>query len=166
MSLVHAPRLVLLDEPTAGLDPASRAALWGHVRELRETTGMTVLLSTHYLDEADALCDRVLVMSRGRLLADGPPTRIKRQIGPDTLVVTAASESELPGLVAVLQAATGSAPQVSGPEVSVRFPGGTSGLADLLAGLREMGLRPESIELRPPTLDEAFLALTAEGATT
>ena len=164
MSLVHAPRLVFLDEPTVGLDPASRANLWTHVRELRDTSGMTVLLSTHYLDEADALCDRLLVISGGRLIADGPPAQIKRMMSPDTLIVTAASETELPDLLAVLAEATGEAPDASGLEVSVRLNGGAGALAAVLAGIDAASLTATSVELRPPSLDEAFLMLTAEQA--
>lgn len=162
MSLVHAPRLVFLDEPTVGLDPASRASLWEHVRELRDASGVTVLLSTHYLDEADALCDRLLVISGGRLIADGSPARIKRRIGPDTLIVAATSEEDLPSLVSVLGRSAGDAPHVSGLEVSVRFPGGAGALEGVLRDLRDASVSPASLELRPPTLDEAFLALTAE----
>jgi ABC-2 type transport system ATP-binding protein len=162
MSLVHSPRLVFLDEPTVGLDPASRAILWAHVRELRDTSGMTVLLSTHYLDEADALCDRLLVISGGRLIADGPPAQIKRMVGPDTLTVTVASETALPDLLAVLADATGEKPEVSGREVSVRFAGGTGALAAVLARIDAASLTTKSVELRPPTLSEAFLALTSK----
>ena len=164
MSLVHNPRLVFLDEPTVGLDPASRAGLWAHVRELRDTSGLTVLLSTHYLDEADALCDRLLVISGGRLIADGPPAQIKRMMGPDTLIVTAASEAELPGLLTVLKQATDAPPEVSGLEVRVRFAGGTGALAAVLAKIDAASLATESVELRPPSLDEAFLALTSKEA--
>ena len=164
MSLVHAPRLVFLDEPTVGLDPAARANLWTHVRELRDTSGMTVLLSTHYLDEADALCDRLLVISSGRLISDGPPAQIKRMMGPDTLIVTAASEAQLPDLLAVLTEATGETPDASGLEVSVRFAGGTGALAAVLARVDAASLTATGVELRPPSLDEAFLTLTAEDA--
>lgn len=164
MSLVHAPRLVFLDEPTVGLDPASRANLWAHVRELRDTSGMTVLLSTHYLDEADALCDRLLVISRGRLIADGPPAQIKRMIGPDTLIVTAAAEAELPALLNVLADATGETPDASGLEARVRITGGAGSVAAVLARIDAVSLTVTSVELRPPTLDEAFLALTTEEA--
>ena len=165
MSLVHSPRLVFLDEPTVGLDPGSRASLWTHVRELRDTAGLTVLLSTHYLDEADALCDRLLVISGGRLIADGPPAQIKRMMGPDTLTITAASETELPDLLTVLTEATGEKPEVSGLDVSVRFAGGTGALATVLARIDAASLATESVELRPPTLDEAFLALTSKEVT-
>lgn len=162
MSLIHAPRLVFLDEPTVGLDPASRANLWAHVRELRDTSGITVLLSTHYLDEADALCDRLLVISGGRLIADGPPAQIKRMMGPDTLIVTATLETEIPDLVSVLAGATGETPESSGLEVSTRFAGGACALAAVLGRIDATSLNVTSVELRPPSLDEAFLALTTE----
>ena len=162
MSLVHAPRLVFLDEPTVGLDPASRAGLWAHVRELRDTAGMTVLLSTHYLDEADALCDRLLVISKGRLIADGPPSKIKRMMGPDTLIVSVPSEPEVARLIPLLREATGEEPTASGVEVSVRFAGGAGALAGILNATHDASLPVASVELRPPSLDEAFIALTTE----
>lgn len=162
MSLVHAPRLVFLDEPTVGLDPASRAGLWGHVRELRDTAGMTVLLSTHYLDEADALCDGLLVISKGRLIADGPPSKIKRMMGPDTLIVSVPSEPEVARLIPLLREATGEEPTASGVEVSVRFAGGAGALAGILNAAHDASLPVASVELRPPSLDEAFIALTTE----
>ncbi|MEV5409399.1 ATP-binding cassette domain-containing protein [Thermopolyspora sp. NPDC052614] len=83
MSLLHRPRLLFLDEPTTGLDPQSRANLWDHVRRLRERDGMTVFLTTHYLDEADALCDRVLIIDHGRIVTEGTPAALKAELGPD-----------------------------------------------------------------------------------
>ncbi len=82
-ALVNRPRLLVLDEPTIGLDPIARSGVWQRVRELREATGMTVLLTTHYMDEADELCDRVGLMHRGRLRAVGEPQRLKAELGPD-----------------------------------------------------------------------------------
>jgi ABC-2 type transport system ATP-binding protein len=85
MGLLHQPGLLFLDEPTTGLDPQSRANLWSHVRRLREESGMTVFLTTHYLDEADALCDRILIIDHGRIVAAGTPAELKAVHGADTL---------------------------------------------------------------------------------
>jgi ABC-type sugar transport system ATPase subunit len=82
LGLVHSPRLVFLDEPTTGLDPQSRSNLWDHIRRLREDLGTTVFLTTHYLDEADALCDRILVIDYGKIVAEGTPDELKRRTRP------------------------------------------------------------------------------------
>jgi len=88
VGLVHVPGLVFLDEPTTGLDPQARANLWQHIRGLREERGTTVFLTTHYLDEADALCDRILVIDHGAIVASGTPDELKSQVGGDVLTVT------------------------------------------------------------------------------
>src|SRR3954464_2477496 len=88
MGLVHAPGLVFLDEPTTGLDPQSRANLWGHIRGLRDEQGTTVFLTTHYLDEADALCDRLLVIDHGSIVAGGTPEELKRAVAGDAVPLT------------------------------------------------------------------------------
>ena len=82
-ALVNSPSLLILDEPTVGLDPMARDSVWERVREMQRDTGMTVLLTTHYMEEAEALCDRVAMMSHGRLAAEGPPDELRRQLGPD-----------------------------------------------------------------------------------
>ncbi len=88
LGLVHSPRLVFLDEPTTGLDPQSRSNLWDHIRRLREELGTTVFLTTHYLDEADALCDRVLVIDHGKIVAEGTPDELKRRISGDVVTLS------------------------------------------------------------------------------
>ncbi|GAB3890319.1 hypothetical protein GCM10027612_34320 [Microbispora bryophytorum subsp. camponoti] len=85
MGLLHRPELLFLDEPTTGLDPQSRANLWDHLRRLRERDGLTVFLTTHYLEEADALCDRVLIIDHGRIVAEGTPDELKSEHGARTL---------------------------------------------------------------------------------
>src|SRR5205823_7608317 len=95
LGLVHSPRLVFLDEPTTGLDPQSRSNLWDHIRRLREDLGTTVFLTTHYLEEADALCDRILVIDYGKIVAEGSPDELKRRISGDviTLSVTGGADA-------------------------------------------------------------------------
>ena len=87
LGLMHEPRLVFLDEPTTGLDPQSRANLWQHIRSLRDQTGVTILLTTHYLDEADALADRVMVMDHGQIVADDTPDALKSRISGDVVTL-------------------------------------------------------------------------------
>src|SRR3954451_1168254 len=104
VGLVHVPGLVFLDEPTTGLDPQARANLWQHIRGLREERGTTVFLTTHYLDEADALCDRILVIDAGRIVASGTPDELKSQVGGDVLTVTV-EQADQAGRVAGLMGA-------------------------------------------------------------
>ena len=87
MGLVHVPRLLFLDEPSTGLDPQSRANLWEHIRSLHAEHGTTLFLTTHYLDEADALCDRILVIDQGRIVAEGTPDALKRRVSGDLVLV-------------------------------------------------------------------------------
>ena len=94
LGLVHSPRLVFLDEPTTGLDPQSRSNLWEHIRGLRGELGSTVFLTTHYLDEADALCDRILVIDYGRIVAAGTPEELKRRISGDVITLTVSGDPD------------------------------------------------------------------------
>ncbi|MBO0824111.1 MAG: ATP-binding cassette domain-containing protein, partial [Actinobacteria bacterium] len=87
LSLVHEPAVLFLDEPTTGLDPQSRASLWDHIRGLRET-GTTVFLTTHYLEEADALCDRLMIMDHGLIVAEGTPRELKQQVAGDVILIS------------------------------------------------------------------------------
>src|SRR5918998_2630911 len=113
VGLIHVPELVFLDEPTTGLDPQARANLWQHIRALREGGGTTVFLTTHYLDEADALCDRILVIDSGRIVAAGTPDELKSQVGGDVLTVTV----ERPDEVARVARLVGALPGAEPPQV-------------------------------------------------
>jgi ABC-2 type transport system ATP-binding protein len=161
MGLVHVPGLVFLDEPTTGLDPQARANLWQHIRGLREERGTTVFLTTHYLDEADALCDRILVIDAGRIVAGGTPDQLKSEVGGDVLTVTAErldQAGEVARLVAALPGAE--APQVLDSQVVVRVPSGGSALVALVRELDAAGIAVAGIESRRPSLDDVFLGLT------
>src|SRR6059058_5352672 len=116
VGLVHVPELVFLDEPTTGLDPQARANLWQHIRALREERGTTVFLTTHYLDEADALCDRILVIDHGAIVAAGTPDQLKSGVGGDVLTVTV----EHPGQAARVAALVGALPGAEAPQVQDR----------------------------------------------
>src|SRR5215472_3502850 len=94
LGLIHSPAVIFLDEPTTGLDPQSRSNLWEHIRDLRERLGSTVFLTTHYLDEADALCDRVLVIDHGTIIAEGTPEELKRRISGDVVTLTVSRDPE------------------------------------------------------------------------
>src|SRR5665811_221154 len=125
--------LGLLDEPTTGLDPQARANLWVHVRALRDDRGSTVFLTTHYLDEADALCDRILVIDHGSIVAEGTPEALKQQISGDVIVLTAARADDTPRIAAIAAALPSvDSPVVDGMLVEVRVPSGAALLVPLL----------------------------------
>ncbi|WP_448625386.1 ATP-binding cassette domain-containing protein [Geodermatophilus sp. URMC 64] len=161
MGLVHQPGLVFLDEPTTGLDPQARANLWQHIRALREERGTTVFLTTHYLDEADALCDRILVIDHGVIVASGTPDELKSGVGGDVLTVTvadAAAAAEVARLVGALPGAE--QPQVADHRVVGRVPNGGAALVRLVRELDTAGVEVAGIESRRPSLDDVFLQLT------
>ena len=159
-SLVGRPRLLLLDEPTTGLDPRSRMELWQHIRRL-VAAGTDVLLTTQYLDEADHLAGQVVIIDHGRSVASGTPVELKRRIGSGTLEVRVGEGGD-PGAVArSLAAMAGEEPEVDLAlrRIRVRLPHGSDGQA---AGLRAVidVADLEEVSVRQPTLDEVFLALT------
>ena len=158
MGLVHVPRLLFLDEPSTGLDPQSRANLWEHIRGLHAEHGTTLFLTTHYLDEADALCDRILVIDQGRIVAEGTPDALKRRVSGD-LVLVGTGE---PGRVAAIAERLGQVTELGVEERTARFrvPDGASVLPGLLRELDAAGIAMTSVEVRRPSLDDVFLALT------
>ncbi len=161
LGLIHSPGLVFLDEPSTGLDPQSRANLWGHIRGLRDDRGASVFLTTHYLDEADALCDRVLVIDHGEIVASGTPDELKRQVSGDTVLLTAAPESDPEPLRAAAAASTG-VPTDIGADGVVRFvaPGAAALLPHLLRALDDAGIAIAALEVRAASLDDVFLSVT------
>jgi ABC-2 type transport system ATP-binding protein len=161
LGLVHVPQLVFLDEPTTGLDPQARANLWQHIQGLREERGTTVFLTTHYLDEADALCDRILVIDHGAIVASGTPDELKSQVGGDVLTVTvprADQVGEVARIVADLRGAE--EPQIVGDMVIGRVPHGGAALVELVRGLDRADITVSGVESRRPSLDDVFLGLT------
>ena len=160
MGLVHDPKLVFLDEPTTGLDPQARANLWTHISALRSERGSTVFLTTHYLDEADALCDRILVIDHGEIVASDTPETLKQQVAGDLIEVIVASADQVAPTAARLTALAGADAEVADRTVSVRVPRAGTELPGLLRSLDADGVALESIEVRRPTLDDVFLELT------
>ena len=161
VALVNDPDLIFLDEPTTGLDPQARVNLWGHIRALRDERGSTVFLTTHYLEEADALCDRILIIDNGTIVAAGTPEELKRQVSGDAIILTATNPADAPGIAAAA-AALGSdtPPHVDGSNISVRVPHGGTALPGLLRALDAKGLALAAVELRRPSLDDVFLTVT------
>jgi ABC-2 type transport system ATP-binding protein len=163
-SLVGAPRLLLLDEPTVGLDPAGRAEVWDAVRSL-VATGTDIVLTTHYLEEADELADQVVVIDRGKTIAAGTVSEIKAGIGRDVIEVALTDAGQLATAAAALERVT-SAPSIieqNTRRIHSQAETGISQLQAAITALEDAGIGVGEIGLRHPTLDEAFLALTASG---
>jgi ABC-2 type transport system ATP-binding protein len=163
-SLVGAPRLLLLDEPTTGLDPRSRIELWDAIRGL-VATGTDVLLTTQYLDEADHLASRIVIIDHGRAVASGTPSELKQRAGRKVIEVHVRDQTDLPSVAAALAALDHGEAQVEEAtrRVSVGVEAGSDRLRDALGALDTAGVAVDDIALRPPTLDEVFLALTGQG---
>ena len=161
LGLMHAPPLVFLDEPTTGLDPQSRANLWSHIRALRDDMGVTIVLTTHYLEEADALADRVLVMDGGQIVADDTPDALKARISGDVVTLGLAGAEHLSRAEAVVREAVAVRDVVlSNAALLVTVDEGSVSIAPMLRALDAAGLHPTSITVNRPTLDDVFLTLT------
>jgi ABC-2 type transport system ATP-binding protein len=165
-SLVGAPRLLLLDEPTTGLDPGSRVQLWDAIRKL-VAAGTDVLLTTQYLDEADQLAADIVIIDHGKVIAVGTPAQLKTLAGDDVIEVHVRDAEVLPDVAAVLSA-IGHDPRVDRAtrRVSVAVDDGTRRLMEAMRALDHGAAAVEDISLRRPTLDEVFLTLTAKPAAT
>jgi ABC-2 type transport system ATP-binding protein len=166
-SLVGSPRLLLLDEPTTGLDPVSRSEVWAAVRGLA-AAGTDILLTTHYLDEADQLADQVVVIDHGRVIASGSLSELKASIGQDVIEVAVSDPRQLPAAARIVaQVTSGQArPEPTGQRLTAPARGGSGQLGEVIALLAGASIAVDEIGLRRPTLDEAFLALTGAADST
>jgi ABC-2 type transport system ATP-binding protein len=160
-SLVGAPRLLLLDEPTTGLDPRSRIELWDAIRALVRT-GTDVLLTTQYLDEADQLADHVVIIDHGRSIATGTPAELKGRAGSDVVELRVGRADDIPAAAALVAPLGTEPPRVDEPgrRVAVPVEAGTARLADAVRALADARIDIDDVGLRRPTLDEVFLTLT------
>jgi ABC-2 type transport system ATP-binding protein len=159
-ALIHNPEVLFLDEPTTGLDPASRAKVWEEVQRLNQDLGMTIFLTTQYLEEADALADRVGIIDHGQIIAEGTPAELKRSIGADVVTVrvnnvaaAASTIAALPGVDSV---------EVRGDEILAATADGPGNVSPIAVALAGADIRVRSLTLREPTLDDVFLTLTGE----
>jgi ABC-2 type transport system ATP-binding protein len=158
-ALIHNPEVLFLDEPTTGLDPLSRASVWNEIRRLNTELGMTIFLTTQYLDEADALADRVGIIDHGRLVAEGTPAALKRSVGQDLIVaeidghdpMVARRLEKLPGVDAVT---------ADQGRITISTSDGPAGLSPVALALHQTALTVKSLTLRTPTLDDVFMELT------
>jgi ABC-2 type transport system ATP-binding protein len=166
LALVHHPRILFLDEPTTGLDPQSRNALWGEVGRLAKEEGVTVFLTTQYLEEADVLADRVGIIDHGHIVAEGTPAELKAQIGRPTVEITPADPEQRDRVADILRR-FGELVQVSPDSVAVRCAHGDLDLAEIIRSLDAEGLPVANLQLHAPSLDDVFLEKTGrtlEGA--
>ncbi|WP_327093290.1 ATP-binding cassette domain-containing protein [Nonomuraea sp. NBC_01738] len=156
IGLVHRPGLLFLDEPSTGLDPHSRAEIWEHILRLRRAFGTTIFLTTHYLEEADSMAERVIVIDGGRIIADGTAEQLKNDLAGDHITITAGGEAD-----AARAAANSAFPgEADGTSVRVRVPNAAAALPDYLRALEADGVKVATAEARRPTLDDVFLTLT------
>jgi ABC-2 type transport system ATP-binding protein len=159
LALVHRPRILFLDEPTTGLDPQSRSELWEEVARLAREDGVTVFLTTQYLEEADVLADRIGIIDRGRIVATGTPDALKAEIGRPSLELVpahAGDRARVAGVLARFGTSTAAPPGAA----AVRLRGGPEVLADVVRALDAEGLAVSDFQLHAPTLDDVFLSKT------
>jgi ABC-2 type transport system ATP-binding protein len=163
-SLVGRPRLLILDEPTTGLDPQTRNDVWSFIRELVEG-GTTVLLTTQYLDEADNLAGHIVVIDHGKVIANGTPRELKARMGSDVLELHLADAATLEQTAAALRGIGSGEPSIdtSDRRITLSVHQGASDLMSAVRRLDELGIVPSDLSLRQPSLDDVFLALTGRG---
>jgi ABC-2 type transport system ATP-binding protein len=160
LALVHEPRILFLDEPTTGLDPQSRAALWEEVGRLAKDDGVTVFLTTQYLEEADVLADRVGIIDNGRIVAEGTPAELKAEIGRPSVEAIPRDLGQRDAALQVLRRFGEDVNESSPRGAAVRLTNGVDELASIVRALDEQGIGLANIELHQPTLDDVFLAKT------
>lgn len=161
MGLIHEPTLVFLDEPTTGLDPQSRANLWTHIRSLRDKLGTTVFLTTHYMDEADSLSDRILIIDNGVIVAEGTPAELKKRVSGDAITLTMRNEGDATRAAEIAGKLEGAdTPKTEAHVVRLHVPDGGRALPVLLAELTRNGIDAIGVDVNRPTLDDVFLTLT------
>lgn len=161
LALVHAPAILFLDEPTTGLDPASRRDLWAEVGRLNREAGMTMFLTTQYLEEADALADRVAIISQGRIVAEGEPEALKAAIGSEAIVL------EFADVAGAQRAEQNLAPlaqriQRDAQALRLYLPDAARAVPAVVSALNELELPPQRLTLTRPTLDDVFLQVTGQ----
>jgi ABC-2 type transport system ATP-binding protein len=158
-ALVHNPEILFLDEPTTGLDPASRATVWAEVRRLNDELGMTIFLTTQYLEEADELCARVGIINRGRIVAEGTPDDLKRSVGADVIIARVDGAAQ-PLCQAVERLDGVQSVEAHGNELIIATDNGSAAISPVAVALNSCDVAVRDLTLRTPTLDDVFLELT------
>lgn len=159
-ALMHNPEVLFLDEPTTGLDPLSRQKVWEEVRQLNEGLGMTVFLTTQYLEEADQLADRVGIINQGKIVAEGSPDELKRTIGSDVIVARVRNPERAAEALRPVEGVD--SVDVSGGEVTVGTSDGAALISPVAVALAAADIDVENLALRTPTLDDVFVSMTGE----
>jgi ABC-2 type transport system ATP-binding protein len=158
-ALVHNPEIVFLDEPTTGLDPASRARVWSEIRRLNQQLGMTIFLTTQYLQEADELAHRVGIIDHGSIVAEGTPADLKRSVGSD--VIVARLDGNAAGARPVVETVSGvRSVETHGNELVIATGNGAAAISGVAVALADSAVAVRDLTLRTPTLDDVFLELT------
>jgi ABC-2 type transport system ATP-binding protein len=158
-ALVHNPDILFLDEPTTGLDPVSRAAVWAEVRRLNGQLGMTIFLTTQYLEEADELCGRVGIINQGRIVAEGTPEALKRSVGAD--IIIARLDRDAAALCPAIEALPAvQSVEAHGHELVIATDNGSAAISPVAVALSASNVSVRDLTLRTPTLDDVFLELT------
>jgi ABC-2 type transport system ATP-binding protein len=158
-ALVHNPQVLFLDEPTTGLDPVSRNRVWQEVRQLNDELGVTIFLTTQYLEEADVLADRVGIIVKGRIAAEGEPDELKRQIGTDVIIVRVAGEPDRARIAVEALDGVGSV-DVHEDELTISVEEGSALVSGVAVALNDADVTVRDLTLRSPSLDDVFLELT------
>lgn len=160
-SLIAQPPLIFLDEPTTGLDPRTRNQMWDTIRRLVKS-GSTILLTTQYLEEADQLADRIAVIDKGRVVAEGTPNELKRSIGAATLQLQISSESHVAEARSIIEKVLGVKTQNPEPKLITAPMKDPDTVTDLLVALKKAGIKLDEVSVQKPSLDEVFFALTGK----
>ncbi|SDS50921.1 ATP-binding cassette domain-containing protein [Microlunatus soli] len=165
MGMVHNPSVIFLDEPTTGLDPEARADLWSELNNLGQQQSLTVLLTTHYLEEADRLADRVVIIDRGRVIAEGAPEVLKSRLAGDSVTVEVAGRPATQDILAAIREVDSRAVSVAGNRVVAHVQHGSHALPAIVTGLEATGLHVTSASVTRPSLDDVYLHYTGRRLT-
>ena len=157
-ALLHGPRILFLDEPTLGLDPQTRAHIWDYIRRLRREMGVTVFLTTHYMEEAEALCDRIAIIDHGRIIAEGSPEELKRMAGND--IVYLKIREARPGVCGFFEDLATECRELPGGRIALKVGDAVKSLPGILLRARDRGLEVLEASYHRPSLNDVFLLLT------
>lgn len=161
LCLVHRPKVLFLDEPTTGLDPLNRRAIWDEILRLNKQEGTTIFLTTQYLEEADKLAERIAIINHGKIISTGTPLELKQSIGMDVIDLIFEVDA-LADQASLLLKPFSSDVKVSGSHVTIYVDNGAQKLPDIVRTLDQESLSPQSLNLSPPTLDDVFLKMTGD----
>lgn len=158
--LIHRPKILFLDEPTLGLDVQTREVIWEHIRKMKEENGMTVFLTTHYLEEADALCDRIAIIDEGRIIVTGTPAELKASLGGDIINLAVAGEEDYSSVISGMVDV--SAVSRKEGKYTIKTKDGEATMAEILARISEEGWKVQSFSLHKPSMNQVFLEYTGK----